>query len=724
MSHVIQEDERQAFDWKSLELEVPDAPPEGWNFEHLLSPIKVGGIELPNRVVMGSMHTGHEEVPGGEDALAAYYAERAAGGAGLMITGGFSPNAEGRLTPGFGSVLAHRESLPSHETVTKAVHDAGGRMLLQILHSGRYGFHPDIVSASPQRAPINPFNPRELQDEEIWTTIEDYARCAELAAEAGYDGVEIMGSEGYFITQFLAPRTNERSDDWGGEAENRQRLAREIVKAVRRRVDRRFVLMFRISLLDLVEGGCTWAEVVRLAQSLESEGVDVFNSGIGWHEARVPTIAAMVPRGGFSWVTQRLRDVVDVPVVAVNRINTPEVAETILAQGRADLVSLARPLLADPHFVNKAAKGLRKRIVPCIACNQACLDHVFEAKLASCLVNPQACREQEIRPEETKDPMKIAVVGAGPAGVFFALTAQRRGHQVTLFERGDKLGGQLNLAKQVPGKEEFHELLRYMNHELHETGVRLRLGWTGGEKEILEGGFQHVVVSTGVRPRIPEIPGVGSPHVHPYDRVLDGSVEVGAQVVVLGGGGVGVDTATALTHGAAQRTPGDTVSDDDQTLGPVEAFLREWGIDPTLNTPGGLFPKAQRRVPAPPHEVTLLKRSRGKIGKGLGKTTVWIHRLALRNRGLEVIDGVSYKEIDDEGVHITTSEGEERCIPADTVVLCAGQVSALELYEGLKEALGEAPSVGLALIGVAHEASGLDAKRAIEQAVRLAAELG
>ena len=710
------------------------------SFKNLMSPLSIGALELPNRVVMGSMHTGLEEVPDGGDALAEFYARRARGGVGLMITGGVAPNKEGRLTPGLRGVLSKSQNMDLHENVTRAVRNEGGIIFLQILHSGRYGFHPDIVSASAVRAPINPFTPRELTSDEILQTIEDYAECAEAACAAGYHGVEIMGSEGYLITQFLAKRTNQRSDEWGGVFDNRCRLAEEIVRAVRRRVSRDFVVMFRLSLLDLVTDGSTWEEVAETAVRLQDAGVDVLNTGIGWHEARVPTIAAMVPRCAFAWVTKRLKGFVHIPVVAANRFNRPESAEAILASGKADLVSMARPLLADPDFVAKAIKGDEDRIVHCIACNQACLDHVFEGRSASCLVNPTACREKELLLSPAAKKKKIAVLGGGPAGLFFALSARERGHSVSLFEKSSSLGGQLNLAKRVPGKSEFYGLLDYLKEEMDRLDVDVHLNWPEDYKALKDGGYDAVVVAVGVRPAVPPISGVEHPKVHHYEDVLSLKIEAGQRVVILGGGGVGVDTAVFLTHdlppGEASQTFGisregsvadnaskaeDAMKADVPMEGEIGRFLDEWGIDRTGQVPGGLLPVEDRIVPKTLRDVTLLKRSRGKIGKGLGKTTVWIHRLALKNRGLKVMEGVVYHRVDDQGVHITTSEGNKICVPADTIVLCTGQESNADAVEGLDALLGK--DVEVFTIGGAKSPSGLDAKRAIEEAVRLADEI-
>ena len=679
-------------------------------YPHLLAPLDLGFITLRNRVLMGSMHTGLEEAERGFERQAAYFAERARGGVGVIVTGGIHPNAESRGAP-WTKTFTSGEDVPEHERITRAVHDEGGAICLQILHTGRYGYHPDIVSASPVKAPINMFEPRPLTPEEIERTIDDFAACAALAQQAGYDGVEIMGSEGYLINQFLVTRVNQRDDEWGGAYANRMRLPVEIVRRTRARVGQEFLLIYRLSMADLVQGGSTWPEIVTLGKAVEQAGVDILNTGIGWHEARIPTIAQVVPRAAFTWVTAKLKGEVGVPLCTTNRINTPQVAEAVLARGDADLVSMARPLLADPHFVVKAAAGREDEINTCIACNQACLDHVFEGKMTSCLVNPVACHETEWDFSPAATPRRVAVVGAGPAGLACAVTAADRGHRVTLFDAADRIGGQLNLARAVPGKQEFDETLRYFRRRLELTGVEVRLG-TEVDARTLRGrdrepAFDVVVVATGVVPRTPPLPGVDHPKVVSYVDVLSGRVEVGPRVAVIGAGGIGVDVASLLTHVEPEGS-GDA----------VQRYLTEWGIDREIRAPGALVPEDQRWTPRPPRQLTLLQRRKGKIGAGLGKTTVWIHRLELERRGVTVEKGVRYERIDDEGLHITDAQGEARCIVADHIVLCAGQEPRRGLWAGLEDA-----GIECHLIGGAREALGLDAKSAIEQGMRLACDL-
>ena len=649
---------------------------------------------------MGSMHTGLEEAPSGFERQAAYFGERAKGGVGLIVTGGFHPNEEARGAP-WTETFSKPDDVPRHRLITDAVHGYDGKIALQILHTGRYGYHPDVVSASALQAPISPFAPRPLTGEEIERTIEDFASCALLAREAGYDGVEIMGSEGYFINQFLVRRVNQRRDEWGGDYANRMRLPAAIVRRVRERVGEDFIVIYRLSMIDLVEDGSTWPEIVRLAKAVEGAGVSIINTGIGWHEARIPTIAAVVPRGAFTWVTAKMKGEVSVPLCATNRINTPELAEAVLARGDADMVSMARPLLADAHFVRKAAAGRADEIAPCIACNQACLDHIFQAKMTSCLVNPLACHETEWDLAPTLDPRRVAVVGAGPAGLACATLAGERGHHVTLFDSADRIGGQLNLARVVPGKEEFNALLAYYERRLVLAGVTVRLSAAVTAEDLTQG-FDHVVLATGVVPRIPEIPGIEHPCVVSYADVLSGRVEVGPRVAVVGAGGIGVDTALFLTH----TEPGGD---------PIQSYLTEWGVDPGVVHPGGLLPTERRWTPEPTRQLTLLKRSRGKIGTDLGMTTVWIHRLTLARRGVEVCAGVSYERIDDQGLHLTDADGNARCIAVDHLVLCAGQQPRRDLVPELQSA-----GVVLHLIGGADKAQGLDAKAAIEQGMRLA----
>ncbi|MFG2591045.1 FAD-dependent oxidoreductase [Streptomyces sp. NPDC048438] len=665
----------------------------------LLSPLDLGFTTLPNRVLMGSMHIGLEEVERGFERMAAFYAARARGGVGLMVTGGIAPSERACSFPG-GAKMTTEAEAEQHSEVTAAVHAAGGRIAMQILHFGRYAHHPDLVAPSALKAPISGFTPHALEDDEVEETIEDFVRAAELARRAGYDGVEIMGSEGYLINEFIVAATNHREDRWGGSYENRIRFPVEIVRRVRERVGPDFILIYRLSMLDLVPGGSTLEEVVRLAREIEAAGATIINTGIGWHEARIPTIATSVPRGAFTWVTEKVRGAVSVPLVTSNRINTPELAEEILASGRADMVSMARPFLADPDFVAKAAEGRADAINTCIGCNQACLDHIFSLQITSCLVNPRACHETELVLSPTRVRKRVAVVGAGPAGLACAVTASERGHAVTLFDAADEIGGQLNVARRVPGKEDFDETLRYFRTRLTEEGVELRLGTRATSAALA--GFDEVVLATGVEPRTPAIPGVGHPSVVSYLDVLKGGAEVGDRVAVVGAGGIGFDVAEFLTDG------GDAASLD------PEVFFRQWGVDTDYAERGGL--RAPER-PKSPRTVHLVQRKASKVGAGLGKTTGWIHRTELRHRGVTMIAGASYDLIDDEGLHLTV-DGEQHLLPVDTVVLCAGQEPRRELYEELLAAGRPAH-----LIGGADVAAELDAKRAIRQGTELAAEL-
>jgi len=673
-------------------------------YPHLLAPLDLGFTTLRNRALMGSMHTGLEETRGGFDRMAAYFAERARGGVGLIVTGGVGPNEEGCVFQG-GAKLTTPEEAEKHKIVTRAVHEAGGKICMQILHAGRYAYSPKLVGPSAVQAPINPFKPHELDAEGVEKQIGDFVRCATLAQQAGYDGVEIMGSEGYFINQFLASHVNRRTDQWGGPFENRMRLAVEIVRRVREAVGKNFIIIFRLSMLDLVEGGSSWDEIVLLGKAIEQAGASIINTGIGWHEARIPTIATKVPRAAFTKVTAKLRGQVSIPLITTNRINTPEVAERVLAEGDADRVSMARPFLADPEFVNKAAEGRADEINTCIGCNQACLDHVFSMKLTSCLVNPRACHETELNYLPTTQVKKIAVVGAGPAGLSAATVAAQRGHQVTLFDSASEIGGQFNVAKRVPGKEEFYETLRYFKRKIETTGVALRLGARVSVDELVNGGFDEVILATGIVPRTPPIPGIESPKVISYlDAILERK-PIGQKVAVIGAGGIGFDVSEFITY------------DGESTSLNREAFWKEWGIDLKLEARGGVA-GIEPQAHASPRQVYLLQRKKSKVGDGLGKTTGWIHRTGLKNKNVQMLNSVEYLKIDDEGLHIRIADGEPRLLPVDTIIVCAGQEPLRELYDGLV-----AGGQQVKLIGGADVATELDAKRAIDQGARVAAVL-
>jgi 2,4-dienoyl-CoA reductase (NADPH2) len=672
-------------------------------FPHLLAPLDLGFTMLPNRVLMGSMHTGLEDRAEDFPKLAAYFAERARGAVGLMVTGGISPNAAGWTKP-FAGTLSGRRHLARHRLVTGAVHAERGRICLQILHTGRYAYHPLAVAPSRLKAPISPFTPRELSAGGVERQVAAFVRCAVLAREAGYDGVEIMGSEGYFINQFLAARTNRRGDRWGGSWENRMRLPLEILGRTRAAVGPDFIVIFRLSMLDLVEGGSSWSEVVALARAVEREGATIINTGIGWHEARIPTIATMVPRAAFTWVTRRLKGEVSIPLVTSNRINDPAVAERVLAGGDADLVSMARPLLADPDFVAKAAANRADEINTCIACNQACLDLVFENEVATCLVNPRAGRELELVYRPAARARRVAVVGAGPAGLACASVAARRGHRVTLFEAAGEIGGQFNMAKRIPGKEEFHETLRYYRRELELAGVELRLGQIAAVADLVDGAFEEIVLATGVLPRVPAIPGLDHPKVLSYIDVLLQGRPVGQKVAIVGAGGIGFDVAEFLSHDDA-HAPSSL---------DIPAFMDEWGIDMQLAARGGLKPEAPMTSP---REIWLLQRRPTPPGRDLGKTTGWVHRLALKRRGARMLAGVSYEGIDDRGISILQN-GQPRLLAVDHVVICAGQEPRRELVAGL-----ESRGVRFQLIGGSKLAAELDARRAIDEGARLAAAL-
>ncbi len=673
------------------------------DFRHLLAPLDLGWVQLRNRTVMGSMHTGLEDRAEHFPRLAAYFAERARGGAGLIVTGGIAPNRAGWVAP-FAGKLSHSREVARHQLVTDAVHAQGGHICMQILHAGRYGHHPLSVAPSALKAPISRFKPWALSGRGVLRQIGAFVRAATLARQAGYDGVEVMGSEGYLINQFIAARTNRRTDEWGGSYENRIRFPIEIVRRMRAAVGADFIIIFRLSMLDLVEGGSAWSEVIELARGVESAGATIINTGIGWHEARIPTIATMVPRAAFAWVTERLRPHVALPLVATNRINDPAVAEAVLARGAVTLVSMARPFLADPEFVVKAATNRADEINTCIACNQACLDHIFAGKSATCLVNPRAARETELVLRPTSAPRRIAVVGAGPAGLSCATAAAERGHQVTLFEQASEIGGQFNMAKRVPGKEEFHATLRYFRRRLQVLGVDVRLNTVADEKALADG-YDSVVLATGVVPRQPPIPGIGDPRVVSYLDVLLHGAAVGRRVAIIGAGGIGFDIAEFIT-----REDGHAGSLD------VDTFAREWGIDMDLEHRGGLLP-GSGSAPSTRRQVWLLQRKTAKIGEGLGKTTGWIHRTELRRRGVQFMAGVQYRRVDADGLHLTIDE-QEKLLTVDTIIVCAGQESRRELAAPLRDR-----GLDVHLIGGAELAAELDAQRAIRQGAELAARL-
>ncbi|HFX7560998.1 TPA: FAD-dependent oxidoreductase [Acinetobacter baumannii] len=671
-------------------------------YPHLLKPLDLGFTTLKNRVLMGSMHVGLEEAPGGYERMAAFYAERAKGDVGLIVTGGIAPNQAG-LTFAHASKLDSTEEAEKHKVITEAVHAAGGKIALQILHTGRYSYQPEIVAPSAIQAPINPIKPKAMTSAEVQQTIDDFANCAKLAQYAGYDGVEIMGSEGYLINEFIAARTNHRDDEWGGSYENRIRFPVEIVKRTREIVGENFIIIYRLSMLDLVEGGSTLEEVIQLAKAIEKAGATIINTGIGWHEARIPTIATKVPRAAFTWVTEKLKGEVSVPLITSNRINTPEMAEHVLASGHADMVSMARPMLADPDFVLKASEGRSDEINTCIGCNQACLDHIFSMKIATCLVNPRACYETELIFKEVQNQKNIAVIGAGPAGLSFAVYAADRGHQVKIFEASHQIGGQFNIAKTVPGKEEFYETLRYFNRQIElRPNIELVLNHPATYEELSQSDFDEIVVATGVTPRQLQFEGIDHPKVLSYLQVLKERVPVGQRVAIIGAGGIGFDTAEYLTH-----------EGESGSLNP-EKFYEEWGIDTHYEHVGGL---KQPKVEASEREIYLLQRKASSVGAGLGKTTGWIHRTGLKNRNVKMLAGVQYDKVDDQGLHITV-DGKPTVLEVDNVVICAGQESFTAMYEQLK-----ADGKSVHLIGGAKEAGELDAKRAIRQGAELAAVL-
>ncbi|ENX37029.1 NADPH-dependent 2,4-dienoyl-CoA reductase [Acinetobacter courvalinii] len=671
-------------------------------YPHLLKPLDLGFTTLKNRVLMGSMHVGLEEAPQGYERMAAFYAERAKGDVGLIVTGGISPNDAG-LTFAHASKLDSIAEADKHKVITQAVHEAGGKIAMQILHTGRYSYQPEIVAPSAIQAPINPIKPKALTSAEVQQTIDDFANCAKLAQYAGYDGVEIMGSEGYLINEFIAARTNHRDDEWGGSYENRIRFPIEIVKRTRALVGENFIIIYRLSMLDLVEGGSTLEEVIQLAKEIEKAGATIINTGIGWHEARIPTIATKVPRAAFTWVTEKLKGEVSVPLITSNRINTPEMAEHVLASGHADMVSMARPMLADPEFVLKASEGRSDEINTCIGCNQACLDHIFSMKIATCLVNPRACYETELIFKETHAVKNIAVIGAGPAGLSFAVYAASRGHKVKVFDASNQIGGQFNIAKTIPGKEEFYETLRYFKRQIElQPNIELVLNHTATYEELSQANYDDIVIATGVTPRQLQFEGIDHPKVLSYIQVLKERVPVGKRVAIIGAGGIGFDTAEYLTH-----------EGDSGSLNP-EKFYAEWGIDTTYQHVGGLkaaeLEKSER-------EIYLLQRKTASVGAGLGKTTGWIHRTGLKHRDVKMIAGASYDKVDDQGLHITV-DGQSRVLEVDNVVICAGQESYTAMFDQLK-----ADGKNVHLIGGAKEAGELDAKRAIRQGAELAAVL-
>lgn len=671
-------------------------------YPHLLKPLDLGFTTLKNRVLMGSMHIGLEEAPQGYERMAAFYAERAKGDVGLIVTGGVSPNDDG-VVFSHGTKLDTVEEAEKHKVITQAVHEAGGKIAMQILHTGRYSYQANNVAPSAIQAPINPIKPKALSSAEVEQTIDDFANCAKLAQYAGYDGVEIMGSEGYLINEFIAARTNHRDDEWGGSYENRIRFPIEIVKRTRALVGENFIIIYRLSMLDLVEGGSSFDEVIQLAKEIEKAGATIINTGIGWHEARIPTIATKVPRAAFTWVTEKLKGEVSIPLITSNRINTPEMAEHVLASGHADMVSMARPMLADAEFVLKASQGRSDEINTCIGCNQACLDHIFSMNVATCLVNPRACYETELIFKEAQVQKNIAVIGAGPAGLSFAVYAADRGHKVKVFEASHQIGGQFNIAKTVPGKEEFYETLRYFGRQIElRPNIELVLNHKATYEELSQANFDEIVVATGVTPRQLQFEGIDHPKVLSYLQVLRERVPVGQRVAIIGAGGIGFDTAEYLTH-----------QGESGSLNP-EKFYAEWGIDTQYENVGGL---KQPKVEDSEREIYLLQRKAAAVGAGLGKTTGWIHRTGLKNRQVKMLAGVQYDKVDDQGLHITV-DGKPSVLEVDHVVICAGQESFTAMYEQLKE-----DGKNVHLIGGAKEAGELDAKRAIRQGAELAATL-
>ena len=672
-------------------------------YKHIFEPLDLGFTTLKNRILMGSMHTGLEEEKNGIERIAAYYADRAKGGVGLIVTGGIAPNIQGWTGP-FAARMSTKKHARHHQKITEAVHAAGGKICMQILHAGRYGYHPFNVAPSKIKAPINRFTPFKLKESGIKRTIKDFVNCAKLSKLAGYDGVEIMGSEGYLINQFIAKRTNKRTDKWGGDYENRMRLPIELVKQTRAAVGKEFIIIYRLSMLDLVENGSSWEEVVQLGKAIEKAGATIINTGIGWHEARIPTIATSVPRAAFTWVTKKMKKEIKIPLITSNRINMPETAEKVLAAGDADMISMARPFLADPEWVDKAKEEKADEINTCIGCNQACLDHVFQQKVASCLVNPRACHETELNYHPTENQQKVAVIGAGPAGLAAATIAAQRGHTVTLFDAASEIGGQFNMAKQIPGKEEFYETIRYFNKQIELHNVNLKLNTKVSVEDIQNSDFDEIVIATGIQPRALKIEGINHPKVLSYIDVLKHKKPVGKRVAVIGAGGIGFDVSEYLSH------EGESTSQN------IDAWLKEWGIDKSMEARSGIEGVQPEFHPSP-REIFMFKRSKGKFGGNLGKTTGWIHRSTLKKKKVQFIGEVAYNKIDDKGLHYTQNE-EQKVLEVDNVVICAGQTPFKELYQPLLD-LGK----NVHVIGGADFASELDAKRAINQGARLAASL-